>query len=62
MKEKLTILRKQFDKMPIFGQLREIDKRLTFGQYLTVLKEWFDKTAKVFSEFELCVEDKEKHE
>jgi len=30
-------------EMPIFGKLKKKDKRLLFGQYLTVLEEWYRK-------------------
>lgn len=30
------------ETMPIFGKMRKNDPRLTFGQYLTILKEWHD--------------------
>jgi len=30
-------------QMPIYGVLRVHDPRLTFGQYLSVLKEWYLK-------------------
>lgn len=38
----LKALLSVIDEMPLYGKLRKRDKRLTFGQYLTVLKEWFD--------------------
>jgi len=44
MKHNWKSFLEQFEKMPLFGKLREHDKRLTFGQYLTVLKEWWEKT------------------
>lgn len=52
MKLSLKVSREQFEKMPIYGQLRELDKRLTFGNYLTVLKEWWDKTERLLNEQE----------
>ena len=52
MKPNLENLTEQFEKMPIYGKLRELDKRLTFGQYLTVLKEWWDDTRKMIAGFE----------
>jgi len=52
----LKALSEQFDKMPIFGRLRQLNRRLTFGQYLIVLKDWWDKTEreKKRLEMELC--------
>lgn len=42
MKANLETLEKVIEAMPIFGELREQNRELKFGQYLTVLKEWFD--------------------
>lgn len=65
MKFNRKTFREQFEKMPIYGEMREQDKRLKFGQYLTVLKEWWDKTKEQDEGFEAelreIVENEAKH-
>jgi len=44
--------------MPIFGNLRKQDPHLSFGQYLTVLKRWFEDLRKEKEDFERELREK----
>jgi len=46
MEHNLETLDKVIEAMPIYGKLRKQNKLLKFGQYLTVLKLWFEKLRK----------------
>ena len=39
-------MKDNLETMPIFGEMRKRDKRLTFRQYLTVLAEWHSNIKK----------------
>ena len=45
--EQLKQINSVIETMPLFGEMRETNKNLTFGQYLTVLKEWFDTVKRI---------------
>jgi len=40
--KQLERINKALEKMPLFGTMRETNKKLSFGQYLTVLSEWWN--------------------
>lgn len=42
-KSNLKTLEQVIEAMPIYGELREENEQLTFGQYFTVLKRWFER-------------------
>ena len=58
MKPNLETLTEIIEDMPIYGELRKKNKLLTFGQYLTVLKTWFDKLRKEREGFEKELREK----
>lgn len=45
-------MKTNLETMPIFGGMRKDDPRLTFGQYLTVLKEWHESIKKELRDLE----------
>jgi len=40
--EQLKQINSVIETMPLFGEMRETNKKLSFGQYLTVLSEWWN--------------------
>ena len=40
--EQLEQINNVIEMMPLFGEMRETNKKLSFGQYLTVLSEWWN--------------------
>lgn len=51
MKANLQQLEETIETMPIYGILRAQNKELTFGQYLTVLQNWFNSLQKAEEDF-----------
>jgi len=51
VKPNLQDILESLESMPMFGELRRVNEQLKFGQYITILKEWFERHKRTVRDF-----------